>query len=107
MNSDEVEEPGLLVLMQTGNASIGIGAGVTGVSCGAWLVLHGLAAVTLTSVLMVTLPLAALAPAIGSAVQHACTAAAPHTHHYNAPVTHHSTHTEQIVRGLFGRISNR
>lgn len=93
----------------TAVASIGIGAGITGVGCGAWLVLHGLAAVTLTSVLMVTLPLAALAAlatAIGSAVHHARTAAAPHTHHYNAPVTQHSTHTEQTVRGLFGRITN-
>ncbi|MEU3256125.1 hypothetical protein [Streptomyces sp. NPDC006997] len=51
-------------------ASIGVGAGVTGIGCGAWLVLQGLASVTLSGVLMVTLPfagLAAAATAIGSA----------------------------------------
>lgn len=51
-------------------ASIGVGAGITGIGCGAWLVLQGLASVTLNGVLMVTLPfagLAAAATAIGSA----------------------------------------
>lgn len=51
-------------------ASIGVGAGITGLGCGAWLVLQGLASVTLTGVLMVTLPfagIAAAATAIGSA----------------------------------------
>ncbi|QHZ00344.1 hypothetical protein SSPS47_35165 (plasmid) [Streptomyces sp. S4.7] len=55
-------------------ASIGIGAGITGIGCGAWLVLQGLASVTLTSVLMVTLPLAGIAmvaTAVGSAVARA------------------------------------
>ncbi|WP_254707343.1 hypothetical protein, partial [Streptomyces lunaelactis] len=36
-------------------ASIGVGAGVTGIGCGTWLVLQGLASVTLYGVLMVTL----------------------------------------------------
>ncbi|MFE5714507.1 hypothetical protein ACFQ7J_27305 [Streptomyces sp. NPDC056501] len=94
----------------TAVASIGIGAGVTGIGCGAWLILHGLAAVTLTSVLMVTLPLAALAAlatAIGIALQHA-RANVNHTeNHYNAPVTQHTTHTEQTARGLLARITNR
>lgn len=51
-------------------ASIGVGAGVTGLGCGAWLVLQGLASVTLTGVLAATLPfagIAAAATAIGSA----------------------------------------
>ncbi|MGW0352416.1 hypothetical protein ACWDX8_38320 [Streptomyces anthocyanicus] len=51
-------------------ASIGVGAGVTGLGCGAWLILQGLASVTLTGVLAVTLPfagVAAAATAIGSA----------------------------------------
>ncbi|MDV9188188.1 hypothetical protein R6L23_08155 [Streptomyces sp. SR27] len=94
----------------TAVASIGIGAGITGAGCGVWLVLKGLAAVTLTSVLMVTLPiaaLAALATAIGSALQHA-RAALNHTeNHYNAPVTQHVQHTEQTARGFLGRITNR
>jgi hypothetical protein len=94
----------------TAVASLGIGAGITGVGCGAWLVLQGLAAVTLTSVLMVALPiaaLAALATAIGSAVQHARTAVTHTENHYNAPVTQHVQHTEQTARGFLGRITNR
>ncbi|MFJ3817789.1 hypothetical protein [Streptomyces sp. NPDC090056] len=94
----------------TAVASIGIGAGITGAGCGVWLALQGLAAVTLTSVLMVTLPLAALAAlatAIGSAVQHARAALTHTEHHYNAPVTQHTTHTEQTARGFLGRITNR
>ncbi|MFD9047806.1 hypothetical protein [Streptomyces zaomyceticus] len=94
----------------TAVASIGIGAGITGVGCGAWLVLQGLAAVTLTSVLMVTLPLAALAAvatAIGSALQHARSVVTHHDHHYTGPVTQNTQHTEQTVLGLLGRITNR
>jgi hypothetical protein len=52
-------------------ASIGVGAGVTGLGCGAWLVLKGLASVTLNGVLMVTLPIAAAAmfvTAVGAAI---------------------------------------
>ncbi|MFD4833340.1 hypothetical protein ACFWPV_26310 [Streptomyces uncialis] len=55
-------------------ASIGAGAGVTGIGCGTWLVLQGLASVTLTGVLMATLPFAALAmaaTAIGGAISKA------------------------------------
>ncbi|SEE61483.1 hypothetical protein [Streptomyces sp. TLI_105] len=94
----------------TAVAAIGIGAGITGVGCSAWLILQGLAAVTLTSVLMVTLPLAALAAlatAIGSALQHARATVTHNENHYNAPVTQHVQHTEQTARGFFGRITNR
>ncbi|MER8233184.1 hypothetical protein [Streptomyces sp. NPDC094049] len=94
----------------TAVASVGIGAGITGAGCGVWLVLQGLAAVTLTSVLMVTLPLAALAAlatAIGTAVHHSRTPPAREENHYNAPVTQHVQHTEQTARGLFARITNR
>ncbi|WP_234363949.1 MULTISPECIES: hypothetical protein [unclassified Streptomyces] len=94
----------------TAVASIGIGAGIIGAGCGVWLVLQGLAAVTLTSVLMVTLPLAALAAlatAIGSTVQHARATVTHTEHHYNAPVTQHVQHTEQTARGFLGRITNR
>ncbi|MFJ9676384.1 hypothetical protein ACIRP5_37130 [Streptomyces sp. NPDC101221] len=51
-------------------ASVGVGAGITGLGCGAWLILQGLASVTLTGVLAVTLPfagVAAAATAIGAA----------------------------------------
>ncbi|MER5966885.1 hypothetical protein [Streptomyces sp. NPDC002057] len=94
----------------TAVGSIGIGAGITGVGCGAWLVLQGLAAVTLTSVLMVTLPLAALAAlatTIGSALQHARATVTRTENHYTGPVTHHVQHTEQTARGLPCRITHR
>ncbi|MGA5873916.1 hypothetical protein [Streptomyces cinereoruber] len=94
----------------TAVASIGIGAGITGAGCGVWLVLQGLAAVTLTSVLMVTLPLAALAAlatAIGTAVQHARAVVTHTENHYTGPVTQHVQHTEQTARGFFGRITHR
>jgi hypothetical protein len=55
-------------------ASIGVGAGVTGLGCGAWLILQGLASVTLYGVLAVTLPFAgaaAVVTAIGAAVSRA------------------------------------
>ncbi|MFC8294326.1 hypothetical protein ACFUJ0_32475 [Streptomyces sp. NPDC057242] len=94
----------------TAVASIGIGAGITGAGCGVWLALQGLAAVTLTSVLMVTLPLAALAAlatAIGSAVQHARATVTHTEHHYAGPVTQNVQHTEQTARGFLGRITSR
>ncbi|WP_258177326.1 hypothetical protein [Streptomyces solincola] len=94
----------------TAVASLGIGTGITGAGCGTWLVLHGLAAVTLTSVLMVTLPLAALAAlaavatAIGSALRQARSALTHTENHNHGPVTHHHQHhTTTQARGLFAR----
>ncbi|MDX2872017.1 hypothetical protein PV443_43965 [Streptomyces scabiei] len=55
-------------------ASIGVGAGATGLGCCAYLVLKGLASVTLTGVLAITAPFAGaamLATAIGVAVSKA------------------------------------
>ncbi|MFF5893847.1 hypothetical protein ACFY72_34525 [Streptomyces globisporus] len=84
-------------------ASIGVGAGITGVGCGAWLVLHGLASVTLNSVLMVTLPIAALAmvvTAIGGAISKARTAVTANV--YEGPVTQHTEiHNTTSTRGTF------
>ncbi|MEU2147859.1 MULTISPECIES: hypothetical protein [Streptomyces albovinaceus subgroup] len=84
-------------------ASIGVGAGITGVGCGAWLVLHGLASVTLNSVLMVTLPLAGLAmtvTAIGGAISKA--RAAITTNVYEAPVTQQTMiDNSSTTRGMF------
>ncbi|GGP90132.1 hypothetical protein [Streptomyces melanogenes] len=84
-------------------ASIGVGAGSVGLGCCAWLVLKGLASVTLTGVLMVTLPLAGaamLATAIGGAISRARSAVA--TTIYEAPVTHHTQITNNSsTRGMF------
>ncbi|MFJ1751177.1 hypothetical protein ACIOJD_33855 [Streptomyces sp. NPDC088116] len=86
----------------TAVASIGVGAGVTGIGCGAWLVLQGLASVTLTGVLMVTLPFAAaamLATAIGSAISRARSVTKIV---YEGPVTHHTEiHNNSTTRGAF------
>ncbi|MEU9313425.1 hypothetical protein [Streptomyces sp. NPDC048256] len=89
-------------------ASIGVGAGVTGIGCGAWLVLQGLASVTLTSVLLVTAPFAGLAmvaTAVAGAVGRI--RAAVTTHIYEGPVTHHTEITNTShQQGWFTRTRN-
>lgn len=84
-------------------ASIGVGAGVTGIGCGAWLVLQGLASVTLTSVLMVTMPFAGVAmavTAIGSAISRARSAVTKNI--FQGPVTHHTQiNNTSTTRGMF------
>ncbi|MEV0693029.1 hypothetical protein [Streptomyces sp. NPDC050388] len=87
-------------------ASIGVGAGITGVGCGVWLVCQGFAAVTLTSVLFVTLPIAAVAAAVvavGSVVRSVKAANVTTHHHYSGPVQ--QEHTTQVTNHgkWFGR----
>ncbi|MFC5174987.1 hypothetical protein [Streptomyces mutomycini] len=84
-------------------ASIGVGAGVTGLGCGAWLVLQGLASVTLLGVLTVTLPLAGLAAVItaaGSAVARARSATT--TNIYRGTVVQR-TEVTATARGMLSR----
>jgi hypothetical protein len=55
-------------------ASIGIGAGVTGIGCGAWLVFQGLSSVTLLGVIAIAAPfvgIATVVTAIGAAISKA------------------------------------
>ncbi|MFG3532760.1 hypothetical protein ACGF8B_39530 [Streptomyces sp. NPDC047917] len=89
-------------------ASIGVGAGVTGIGCGAWLVLQGLASVSLAGVLMVTLPFAGLAmvaTAIGGAISKARSAVT--TNVYEAPVTQNTRISNTShQRGMFSRTRN-
>ncbi|MFE9481198.1 hypothetical protein ACFYNM_21650 [Streptomyces spororaveus] len=84
-------------------ASIGVGAGVTGIGCGAWLVLQGLASVTLAGVLMVTLPFAAVAmvaTAIGGAINKARSAVTKNV--FEGPVTNRTEiHNNSTTRGMF------
>jgi hypothetical protein len=87
-------------------ASIGVGAGITGGGCGVWLVCQGFAAVTLTSVLFVTLPIAAVAAAVvavGSVVRSVRAANVTTHNHYSAPV--HQEHNTQVTNHgkWFGR----
>jgi hypothetical protein len=84
-------------------ASVGVGAGVTGIGCGAWLVLQGLAAVTLTGVLAVTLPIAAaaaLVTAIGGAFARVRRSST--THVYRGTVVQR-TEVTATARGLLSR----
>ncbi|MFL4947501.1 hypothetical protein ACJ6WE_09025 [Streptomyces sp. MMS24-I31] len=87
-------------------ASIGVGAGITGIGCGAWLVLKGLASVTLNSVLMVTLPIAALAmlaTAIGAAINRARPAIT--TNIYKGTVHQKTVHSKNT--GLWAKTNNQ
>ncbi|MEV7471524.1 hypothetical protein AB0O20_34270 [Streptomyces kronopolitis] len=89
-------------------ASIGMGAGVTGIGCGAWLVLQGLASATLNGVLMVTLPIAGLAmaaTAIGGVISKARAAVTKTV--YEGPVyQHHESHNNSTTRGFCARTRN-
>lgn len=85
-------------------ASIGVGAGITGIGCGVWLACKGFAAVSLMSVLFVTLPIAAVAAvvvAVSSAIRAAKAARTEHHHHYEGDVyqdhSHHSTKTNGLI----------
>ncbi|WP_257005160.1 hypothetical protein, partial [Streptomyces albidoflavus] len=92
----------------TAVASIGVGAGSVGLGCCAWLVLQGLASVTLYGVLMVTLPFAGaamLATATGIAVSKARKAAPKNI--YEGPVTQNTVVTQTSTqRGMFSRTRN-
>ncbi|MFE2077284.1 hypothetical protein [Streptomyces misionensis] len=93
----------------TAVAGIGVGATCVGVGCGIWLACKGFAAVTLSSVLFVTLPIAALAAvatAIGSAVR---SLKATHTethHHYTGPVRLENNTITAPAYGLIARTRN-
>ncbi|NUK01212.1 hypothetical protein [Streptomyces lunaelactis] len=84
-------------------ASIGVGAGVTGIGCGTWLVLQGLASVTLYGVLMVTLPFAGLAmvaTAVDGAISRARSAVSKTI--YEGPVVQHTEiNNTSNTRGMF------
>ncbi|MGW9676127.1 hypothetical protein ACWGUN_23710 [Streptomyces koyangensis] len=89
----------------TAVASIGVGAGSIGLGCCAWLVLQGLASVTLYGVLMATLPFAGaamLATAAGIAVSKARKPVSKTV--YEGPVTQHTTHHHtSTTKGLIAR----
>lgn len=89
-------------------ASIGVGAGITGIGCGAWLVLQGLASVTLYGVLMVTLPFAGLAmvaTAIGGAINKARSTVTKNV--YEGPVVQNTQiNNTSNQRGMFSRTRN-
>ncbi|MDX3579952.1 hypothetical protein [Streptomyces sp. FL07-04A] len=84
-------------------ASIGVGAGVTGLGCGAWLVLQGLSSVTLLGVLAIAAPFAGIAmvaTAIGAAVSRAKSAST--TNIYRGSVVQ-KTEITSTARGMLSR----
>ncbi|MGZ0232959.1 hypothetical protein [Streptomyces sp. CPS1] len=93
----------------TAVAGIGVGATCVGLGCGIWLACQGFAAVTLASVLFVTLPIAAVAAvatAIGSAIR---SIKATHTqthHHYTGPVRQENNTITAPAYGLIARNRN-
>lgn len=93
----------------TAVAGVGVGAACVGIGCGIWLACQGFAAVTLTSVLFITLPIAAVAAvatAIGSAVR---SIKATHTethHHYTGPVRQETNTITAPAYGLIARNRN-
>ncbi|MFF5030371.1 hypothetical protein ACFY2J_40090 [Streptomyces collinus] len=84
-------------------ASIGVGAGVTGLGCGAWLVLQGLSSVTLLGVLAIAAPFAGVAmvaTAIGAAIARARSAST--TNVYQGSVVQR-TEITSTARGMLSR----
>lgn len=84
-------------------ASIGVGAGVTGLGCGAWLVLQGLSSVTLLGVLAIAAPFAGaamLATAVGAAISKARSAST--TNIYKGSVVQR-TEITSTARGIGAR----
>ncbi|MFF4573664.1 hypothetical protein [Streptomyces sp. NPDC001410] len=90
----------------TAVAGIGVGATCVGVGCGIWLACQGFAAVTLTGVLFVTAPIAALAAvatAIGSAVRSVKATRSETHHHYSGPVRVENNAITAPAYGLIAR----
>ncbi|MGM9442196.1 hypothetical protein ACTAF0_18295 [Streptomyces murinus] len=90
-------------------AGIGVGATCVGLGCGIWLACKGLTAVTLSSVLFVTLPIAALAAvatAIGSAVRSVKATRTETHHHYTGPVRLETNTITAPAYGLIARNRN-
>jgi hypothetical protein len=91
-------------------ASIGVGAGITGIGCGVWLACQGFAAVTLNSVLFVTLPiagLAVLATAISGLINKAKKAAPPQiSNHYTGTVYQDQRNVQNKNTGVWVKNTN-
>lgn len=89
-------------------ASIGVGAGITGIGCGAWLVLQGLASVTFYGVLTATLPFAGIAmvaTAVGGAISKARSATSKTV--YEGPVVQNTQiNNNSTTRGFLARTRN-
>ncbi|MFD5541891.1 hypothetical protein ACFWIJ_29710 [Streptomyces sp. NPDC127079] len=93
----------------TAVAGIGVGATCVGIGCGIWLACQGFAAVTLTSVLFVTLPIAGVAAvvaAVGSALRSLRGIRTETHHHYSGPVRQETNTITAPAYGLIARNRN-
>ncbi|MEU7412265.1 hypothetical protein AB0B40_23550 [Streptomyces sp. NPDC042638] len=93
----------------TAVAGIGVGATCVGIGCGIWLACQGFAAVTLTSVLFVTLPIAGVAAvvaAVGSALRSLRGVRTETHHHYAGPVRQETNTITAPAYGLIARNRN-
>ncbi|MFF2168147.1 hypothetical protein ACFVWP_46955 [Streptomyces sp. NPDC058175] len=89
-------------------ASIGIGAGVTGIGCGAWLIFQGLSSVTLLGVIAIAAPfvgIATVAMAIGAAISKAKRAST--TNIYRGPVVQDQRQVTTTTRGVWAQTRNQ
>jgi len=100
-NTPPVQQPDSRIVPQwaagVAVASIGVGAGVTGLGCGVWLVLQGLSSVTLLGVLAIAAPFAGVAmvaTAIGGAIAKARTTIT--TIHNHGPVDQREIRSKTI-----------
>jgi hypothetical protein len=93
----------------TAVAGIGTGAAFVGIGCGIWLACQGFAAVTLASVLFVTLPIAAVGAVvatIGSALRSLKATHNQTHHHYAGPVRQETNTITAPAYGLIARNRN-
>lgn len=99
-------------------ASIGVGAGVTGLGCAAWLVLkgmslviHSLESVTLLGVLAVATPFAGFAmaaTAVGGLISKAKKATPTEIHQtYTGPVYQDQRNVHTSTRGVWAKTTNQ
>ena len=89
-------------------ASIGIGAGVTGIGCGAWLIFRGLSSVTLLGVIAIAAPfigIAAVTTAIGAAISQAKRSST--TNVYQGTVVQDQRQVNTTTRGLLANTRNQ
>lgn len=89
-------------------ASVGVGAGATGIGCAVWLAMKGLSMATLNGVLMIAAPFAGaavVALAVGGLLRSLSGVHTETHNHYNAPVHQQTTHSEN--RGVWAKNINR
>jgi hypothetical protein len=89
-------------------ASIGVGAGATGIGCAVWLAMKGLSMATLNGVLMIAAPfagVAVIAVAVGGLLRSLRGVHTETHHHYSGHVDQRTVHTK--TSGVWARTNNQ